>query len=339
MKKSLILITLLLITTLLKAQTTTYTRGDTVTITNINKTAVLKIQNATKDSTGGVLYNIGAGQTIFKKLKVPDITGLHDSLANAGTITSFTIVTLPIVNQFIAGGTINQTLQQIYNRAVPPTYTVPTATFVGTPSVGSYERGTTFSGSQITLSFNFIQNDGGTAISESYLKNGSSVTSPANLTLSSNTTFQVMVSYGQGPIKNDSHGNPYPTGRISAGTANSPVVTYSIFDKGYAGYATNTLVSGKPITSDILGFPITDNSGGSSINTQNTAQQGSDKYYCFITTTTRSTVTVNGTPSTAAFNMNLPITFTNASGGTFSGYAHVSKNPGGSTGAVTYVFN
>lgn len=336
MKRLLYTLTLLLSTYWATAQT--YVRGDTIILTNINKAATIRLQIATKD-TLGFIHNLGGGKLEFKKPTVSDIVGLHDSLKSAGYIAPFSIVTLPITGQSIAGGTPSQVMQQIYDRAVPPTYTSPSTQVTSTPSQGGYERGTVFSGSQIALGHNYVQQDGGSETGTTFLRNGSSTSTPVNFTLTSTTTFQAVTTYSQGPIKNDSHGNPYPTGRISAGTATSSTITFTPYDKGYAGYATSALVSGKPIQSDIIGFPITDNSGGSTINSQATPTQGSDKYYCFITTTTRSHVTVNSTPSDAAFNFNIAITFTNASGGTFTGYVHVSKFPGGSTGAVTYVFN
>lgn len=338
MKKLVYTFTLLLSTYWANAQVTSYLRGDTIVLTNINKAAVIKLQIATKDTLGFV-HNLGGGKIDFRVPVISDIRGLTAALASAGTIASFDIVSLPIVGQHINGGTPQQTLQQLYDRAIPPIYTAPSTQVTSTPPQGGYERGTVFNGSQIALGHNYIQQDGGSETGTAFLRNGSSTSTPVNFTLTSTTTFQAVTTYAQGPIKNDSHGNPYPTGRIPSGTVTSSTIIFTPYDKGYAGYATSALVSGKPIQSDILGFPITDNQGGVTINTQATAQQGSDKYYCFITTTTRSHVSVNGTPSDAAFNFNIAITFTNSAGGTFTGYAHVSKFSGGSTGAVTYVFN
>lgn len=62
-------------------QTNSYTRADSIILTNKTKTAVLVIQNATKDTTGGFLKNIGKGVTKFDKVKISDIKGLSDSLS------------------------------------------------------------------------------------------------------------------------------------------------------------------------------------------------------------------------------------------------------------------
>lgn len=51
------------------AQSTLPLRADTVTVEKVGGNATLKIKNATRDSTGGVLMNIGGGVTIFKKSK------------------------------------------------------------------------------------------------------------------------------------------------------------------------------------------------------------------------------------------------------------------------------
>lgn len=61
-------------------QTNGYMRNDSIILTNKTKTAVLVIQNATKDTTGGFLKNIGKGVTKFDKVKISDVKGLADSL-------------------------------------------------------------------------------------------------------------------------------------------------------------------------------------------------------------------------------------------------------------------
>lgn len=242
------------------------------------------------------------------------------------------------------GKTSQQVTTIIFTQTIHPTYNLPTASISGSPVAGFYERGTTLS---ITLSSGFTQNQGGVLTGTTY-KNGSTIiTSPYSISLTANTALTVYKTYATGVCINNNLGvidctvgsgtapNPAP---VASGTATSSMV-YTIFDKGYAGYDANALVSGIPAQADVLAATLQDNSGGATINTQATAQQGSDKFYFFVTTTIRSHVLVNGTPSDAAFNFNLPITFINARGGTFNGYAHVSKFAGGSTGAVTYVFN
>jgi hypothetical protein len=233
-------------------------------------------------------------------------------------------------------------------QAIHPNYNLPTAGISGSPGAGYYERGTSLS---ITLSSSYTQNDGGSLTGTVY-KNGSTIiTSPYSITLNAGVTLSVEKSYNTGVCKNNNLGvldcqvgsgnapNPAP---VVSGIATANM-GYGILDKGYAGYASSALVSGLPIQADILAAPYQDNSGGSTIATPSnplaTPQQGSDKRFFFITTGTRAHVSINGTPSDAAFTFNQPITFTNASGGTFNGYAQVSNFAIGSTGAITFVFN
>jgi hypothetical protein len=111
--------------------------------------------------------------------------------------------------------------------------------------------------------------------------------------------------------------------------------SFGAYDKRYLGWsATST-----PTSAEILAAVYSDNSGNNSSLTNTLAQLGSDKHLFFVTTSTVSSVSVNGFPSTAAFSRNNSISFTNASGGTFSGYYTVSNNAFGSTSTNTVIFN
>jgi hypothetical protein len=111
--------------------------------------------------------------------------------------------------------------------------------------------------------------------------------------------------------------------------------SFGSYDKRYLGWsATST-----PTSAEILAAVYSDNSGNNSSLTNTLAQLGSDKHLFFVTTSTVSSVSVNGFPSTAAFSRNNSISFTNASGGTFSGYYTVSNNAFGSTSTNTVIFN
>lgn len=71
------------------AQSTLPLRADTVVIEKIGGNATLKIKNPTRDSVGGVLYNIGGGVTAFKKTrKINDTTIVigGDTISIAGNI-------------------------------------------------------------------------------------------------------------------------------------------------------------------------------------------------------------------------------------------------------------
>lgn len=81
------------------AQSTLPLRADTVTIEKIGGNATLKIKNQTRDSMGGVLYNIGGGVTGFKKSrKITDtsftvggdtLAGIGRNMANASLRANF----------------------------------------------------------------------------------------------------------------------------------------------------------------------------------------------------------------------------------------------------------
>lgn len=152
---------------------------------------------------------------------------------------------------------------------------------------------------------------------------GASVSGTQNVTVTRNTNITIS-----------------GTASTAEPKSGSGSTTFSFYDKRYAGFDANALVSGKPAQADILAASFQDNNGTTAALTQTTAQQGSNKYYFYITTATISSVTINGIPSTASFNINIPITFTNAVGGTFSGYANVSVNQfGANAGGNTIVFN
>ena len=111
--------------------------------------------------------------------------------------------------------------------------------------------------------------------------------------------------------------------------------SFGAYDKRYLGWSATTT----PTSAEILAAVYQDNSGNNSSLTNTLAQLGSDKHLFFVTTSTVSSVTVNGFPSTAAFSLNNSISFTNASGGTFTGYYTVSNNAFGSTSTNTVIFN
>lgn len=255
-----------------------------------------------------------------------------------------------------AGQTLYQGLVNIFTETIHPHYDVPTAGISATPAPGAYQRGQKFDGTggvnlaQINLSSTFTQNQGGSLTGTFYKQNGSAVGSfISSLTLTSTVTFTVEKTYNTGVCINNNLGvldctvgsgnapNPAP---VASGTAISAGIQYTVYDKRYAGFDPNALVSGVPAQSDILASPFQDNSGANTNLTRSEAQQGSNLYYYFITTGHVTSVTINGIPSTSSFNLNIPITFTNSVGGTFSGFANVSINPfGANVGGNTIVFN
>lgn len=80
MKKLLYILLFLLSFTKVFGQQNAYVRGDSIFLTNKTKTAIIVLQNATKDTTGGFAKNVGHGVIHFVKINISDIKGLSDSL-------------------------------------------------------------------------------------------------------------------------------------------------------------------------------------------------------------------------------------------------------------------
>jgi len=158
----------------------------------------------------------------------------------------------------------------------------------------------------------------GTSESFSQPSAGSSVsgTQSVTVTYNSNTTYNNVVT----------------TTDSKTATAST---SFTVYDKRYLGWAATST----PSNAEILAAVYQDNSGNSSSLTNTLAQLGSDKYLFFVTTSTVTSVSVNGFPSTSAFTLNTSKSFTNASGGAFSGYITVSNNAFGSTSTNTVSFN
>jgi hypothetical protein len=80
MKKVLIILLFLLSFTKVFGQQNAYVRGDSIILTNKTKSAIIVLQNATKDTTGGFAKNVGHGVIHFVKINISDVKGLSDSL-------------------------------------------------------------------------------------------------------------------------------------------------------------------------------------------------------------------------------------------------------------------
>ena len=129
------------------------------------------------------------------------------------------------------GTSIDELLNMITQKAIPPTYTAPTVSIAksgsGTAS-GSYEAGTSIT-PILTATFN--KNDAGNLTKLAILKGsgevGSDTMSPYTYTgeaivLGDETiTFKAQATYEDGDIKNNNLGTPDATGQIKAGTKDS----------------------------------------------------------------------------------------------------------------------
>lgn len=131
-----------------------------------------------------------------------------------------------------AGTSLEDVVKNMLQAIIPPTYVSPTLSITGS-GVLTVEAGTTITP---TITPTFTQRDGGAATLYTILKNSATLASgPATVPYvedpfvlgDTTVAYQATEAYDQGPIKNDNQGNPYPTGRIAAGTATSNTVTYS----------------------------------------------------------------------------------------------------------------
>ena len=119
--------------------------------------------------------------------------------------------------------------------ARPPTvpgYTQPSLSLAGTAS-GQLEIGSRL---EITLTPAWAQNDAGSPAAYRLTKNGAEIFSgsapvswtPDSLILDAEEiTIRAAVDYGEGPLKTGSDGEPYPDGRIQAGSVQSNEISYS----------------------------------------------------------------------------------------------------------------
>ena len=107
----------------------------------------------------------------------------------------------------------------------PPTYSNPTLSLNINPTTVQHNTS-----ASITIKPNFIQNDAGTVAQYTLLRNGSSIHTAASASSYTDTvsinhgnsvTYQAMVTYGDGQIKNTLLGKPYPNTSIKAGTISS----------------------------------------------------------------------------------------------------------------------
>ena len=161
---------------------------------------------------------------------------------------------------YVKGKTLDEFLYDISTVQIFPTYSGPSSS-VGISGTTSYEIGTRMDLlPAISLTHSFTQNDAGAEASPStaiYYKGGVSMGEDVTtdiaagnvsgstriLTTAINYTVQ-RISYAAGNIKNDNLGNPYPTGKIIAGTINGGnTASITTFQYSYYGPSTTSVVS------------------------------------------------------------------------------------------------
>lgn len=220
----------------------------------------------------------------------------------------------------------------------PPTYKAPTVTLKS--SIGSAEVGSIITP---TLTAGYNQNDGGSATSV-VIKEGNITLSTTytyvvpSFKLTADKTYSAFITYKDGAIKNDSMGNPYPTGQIKAGTVNG-----SLSIKAYRSYFAFVLDTGDTPTPTsirnqaIKGLNLTNGSKVSISTTTNT------RTVCFAYPSTLRDCTkiryenLNDDENKSAFTSTL-IDITDASGNNpiqYRVYYYISPVPFGTVATFT----
>jgi hypothetical protein len=207
--------------------------------------------DATGDPSGQVrvgwgMYVKTSGNYLLRSSQESTIysTPLADSIESNGVggISAGTTVSQ------IRGKNISEVIDLIVFPEQLPVYLAPTVSLTGSnPKL--VKVGSTISP---FLSASFTQNDAGVVTGYSLARNGTPVSSNQTFTdvnqlLSSPGTisYQGTFNYADGPIKNTSHGNPYPAGQISANNINTGTIQYKwIYPYFYLTSLTDTITGG-----------------------------------------------------------------------------------------------
>lgn len=126
------------------------------------------------------------------------------------------------------GDLIEDFLIKIFRKASPPVYNLPKA-FIA-PMSSTQEVGTTL---YLNIRGSFNQNDGGPILEKRIFKNGSlfqnsdSATDTIVLPMpGSEINYSYQVHYAEGPVKNNSLGEPDPTNKILEGSTSSENISF-----------------------------------------------------------------------------------------------------------------
>ena len=133
-----------------------------------------------------------------------------------------------------AGDNIATFLEAAFRKASPAQYNYPSVSLSGNPAPDVVEVGTSLA---ITFNIGYNQNDAGAQTGVVLNKNGSPLTA-VNGVYSDNIfaaitpiNYQAAINYAQGPVKDNSLGDPDASGRIAAGAVASNTLTYTSFYK------------------------------------------------------------------------------------------------------------
>lgn len=195
------------------------------------KRDICKLENR----VGGALLQVNSVDNVsqIKLNLVNSDTVVFEDLGIDGKVTAYTIAEL-----------------------VPPEYLEPTAVISGASPVPSVIEVGTIISPIISLAFN--QNDAGNKLTNILNRNGVQIanTFPHTDTnyqiVEGNNSYQAVVTYAQGPIKQDNRGDDYPTGRIEAGSILSNTLMYSGRRKAFYGAITGDVPNS---SSTVRGLP------------------------------------------------------------------------------------
>ena len=140
----------------------------------------------------------------------------------SGSYTSGMVVT--------AGPTLEAVIKNMLQVTIPATYSAPSLSISGGTTTG--EVGTVVTP---TITPSWSQRDGGGVVTYQVKRNstiiytGAAIVPFTDVSFSLGTTmqYQAIVTYMEGPIKNNNQGVPSPTGHILAGVASSGTISYS----------------------------------------------------------------------------------------------------------------
>lgn len=170
------------------------------------------------ESVDGFITDINGDIVLAEEFRV---TGVNVGNFNDGT-------TIP------AGTSVLELLQQMLQKQIPPTYSAPSAGITASNS-GNVEAGTMVT-PLVKSSYN--KKDGGNVTKYVLKKNDQVIkdvdeledfTETEAIQIGDGTTlkYSSVISYADGPIKNDNFGKPYPTGSIKAGSVNAGPVNFT----------------------------------------------------------------------------------------------------------------
>lgn len=192
--------------------------------------------------SGRSIADVGTDDVLFSQ------TITVSGIGTVGGYSDGDIITLDQTN-------VTQAFQKLLQKQVPPTYNNPTLGLaIQAPT--SVEIGAMVTAIVVPT---WNQNDAGTITSYRLSEDSIAIfTNPTAATYTSsefqasaNVVYRASAEYGEGPIKNDNFGNPYPAGHIAAGTVQSSNATLSVYRKGF--YGTSSAASPSvPATSDAV---------------------------------------------------------------------------------------